>query len=97
MGKNGPVQIRHQNQGGGKFVEDAWKEMWQDWMEDFADATLKGTLPRAMEGAMRDFDDFLRERAPVDTGDLRNSGTYTVYDQGAVVAHKDSGTSYEAR
>jgi hypothetical protein len=96
MGRNGPVQIRQQNQGGGKFVEDAWKQMWQDWMEDFADATLKGTLPHAMEGAMKDFDEFLKERAPVDKGNLRNSGTYSVYDQGVVVAHKESGTSYEA-
>ncbi len=96
MGTGQAKAIRQQHQGGGKFVEDAWKEMWMDWYEDMADATLKGTLPNAMERAMKDFDEYLKERAPIDEGDLRNSGTYTVYDNGTPVAHKPSGTTYEA-
>jgi hypothetical protein len=95
MGTGQPKAIVNQNQGGGKFVEGAWKEMWQDWMDDLADATLKGTLNQAMEGAMQDFDSYLKERAPIRDGDLRRSGTYTVTDDGTRVAHKESETTYE--
>jgi hypothetical protein len=95
MGRYGYKEIRNQNQGGPKFVENAWKEMWMDWYEDFADAALKGTLNQVMERAMRDFDNYLKERAPVRDNKLRQSGEYTVYDGGRVVAKKESQVPYE--
>ena len=50
-----------------------------------------------MESIMRDFDVELKRRAPVDSGDLRDSGTCTVYDGERVAAHKPSSVPYEAR
>ena len=97
MGTGVPKAIENQNRGGPKFVENATKEMFMDWYEDMADATLKGTLEGAMERAMKDYDDYLKERAPIDDGDLRNSGTYTVYDGERVASHKPSSVPYEAR
>ena len=95
MGTGKFKEIRNQHQGHPKFVEGAWKQMWHDWMDDFADAALEGRLNSSMERAMKDFDDYLKERAPVRDGDLRRSGTYTVYDQGVPVAHKESETTYD--
>ncbi len=97
-GNQGPKEIRQYHRGGGqKFVESVWKEKWQGWMQNIASDVLDRGPVLAVRDAMEDFDEGLKERAPVEDGDLRNSGTYTVYDQGAVVAHKESGTSYEAR
>lgn len=98
MGRYGPKAIKNQRQGGPKFVENAAKEMWPDWMDDFADAALKGILTEAMEGAMRDYDDYLKENAPIaqeDGGALRNSGTYTVYDNEVPVRRKESAVPYK--
>ena len=95
MGTGESKKIVNQNQGEGKFVENAWKEMHRDWYEDMADATLKGTLVGAMEGAMKDFDDYLQENAPIDDGALRKSGTYTVYDGESPVRKKLPSVPYK--
>ncbi len=98
LGYLGPKEIERYHRGGGpKFVENAIKEGWPELMEDLADGVLDGTIRERMENAMKYLDSELQRRAPIESGDLRNSGTYTVYDSGTPVAHKPSGTTYEAR
>ncbi len=97
LGYQGPKEIQQYHQGGGpKFVESVWKEKWADWYQSMADQVLEGTVADAMEDAMKDFDEGLKTRAPVRDGELRASGTYTVYDGSGVRAHKPSGSTYEA-
>jgi hypothetical protein len=96
MGKHGPKEIlQYHNGGGQKFVESVWKEKWPSWMQNIASDVLDRGAVLAVRDAMEDFDEGLKTRAPLEDGDLRRSGTYTVMDDGTEVAHKESETDYE--
>ena len=98
LGYLGPKEIEHYHRGGGpKFVENAIKERFPEFYQRLALAVLKGELADVMEDVMRDMDAELKRRAPVRSGDLRDSGSYTVYDGEIPVAHKPSSVPYEAR
>ena len=98
LGYLGPKEIERYHRGGGpKFVENVIKERFPEFYQRIALAVLRGELEEEMESIMRDFDVELKRRAPVDSGDLRDSGTYTVYDGERVAAHKPSSVPYEAR
>jgi hypothetical protein len=96
MGTGQPKEIRQYHQGGGpKFVESVWKEKWPSWMQNIASDVLdRGAVPAVRE-AMEDFDLGLAHRAPLEDGELIRSGTYTVTDDGTVVAHKESEADYK--
>jgi hypothetical protein len=95
LGYLGPKEIERYHRGGGlKFVEAPLKEGFAGWYQEMADQTLEGDLEGAMEGVMKDLDAELQSRAPIDSGDLRNSGTYTVYDGERVARHKPSQVPY---
>jgi hypothetical protein len=96
LGYMGPKDIERYHRGGGpKFVETPLKERFALWYQEMADEVLEGGLEGAMESAMQDLDSELKRRAPIDSGDLRNSGTYTVYDGERVAAHKPSQVPYK--
>ena len=98
LGYLGPKEIERYHRGGGpKFVENVIKERFPEFYQRLALATLNGELEEKMESIMQDFDAELKRRAPVDSGDLRDSGTYTVYDGERVAAYKPSSVPYEAR
>jgi hypothetical protein len=95
MGTGTPKEIRQYHQGGGqKFVESVVAEKWQGWMMDIAAETLHRGPQSAVIDAMHDLDEGLKQRAPLEDGDLRNSGTYTVKDNGRVIADKPSEVPY---
>lgn len=96
MGRYGPKKIRRYHNGGGpKFVEAPLLANFEGYYENLGDAVLKGTLPEAMRENLEDQDDNLQWAAPEDSGDLKDSGAYSVIDDGSVVFSKLSSVPYE--
>lgn len=98
MGRNGPVKIKKHTDGGKpprKFVEDPLKRNYAGYYQHLADSVLNGTIRDAMKDNMKHQDRELKASAPELSGSLKNSGSYTVTDNGRVVARKLSIEPYE--
>lgn len=93
MGRYGFNTIdRYHNGGGGKFVEEPLLENHPRYLQHLADAVLDGVLVEAMVDNVEDMNDALRANAPEKTGRLKNSGTTSVTDNGAL-AHYQPGSA----
>lgn len=87
-GPNAGVRIRNYNEGGPKFVEGPLKERHRAHLRAIAETALKTGPQEGMVGFVRDMNEQLGVRAPIEEGDLRQSGNEFVTDGGELIHHE---------
>lgn len=77
--------LNHPRGGGPDFVSAPLKARHRAWFRRIAARFLSGQAPIAMAEAMEDLDSQVSRLAPIETGDLRGSGSVTVLSGASVV------------
>jgi hypothetical protein len=77
--------LRHPRGGGPDYVSPPLRARYRRWFRGIADALLSGNAARAMADALEDLDRNVGVLAPVDLGNLRQSGSITVLSAGRPV------------
>jgi len=77
--------LRHPRGGGPDYVSLPLKTRHTEWLRKYAQALLGGSQVRVLADAGEDLDSYVAVLAPIDTGNLRGSGSIQVIENGAPV------------
>lgn len=78
------LDLKHPSGGQVKYLEDPLYAKADSYLSDIADVVLEGGAANAMTQAMEDLAGAVEKAAPVDLGNLRESGAPSVTDDGSV-------------
>lgn len=79
------LSYRHPRGGQAEFLRQPLLDRHGDYLQKIADALLDGGAADAMADAMEDLSGQVERLAPIELGNLRQSGHPTVTDKGATV------------
>ena len=79
------LDLRHPRGGQPLFLEQPLYDKAREYVQHLADGVLEGELTAAMADNMEDLSGQVAEKAPIEFGNLRQSGHPTVTDEGRTV------------
>lgn len=77
--------LNHPRGGGPNYVSQPLSARHKEYVRFYAEAMLKGEGVRALADAGEDLNSYVQVLAPLDLNNLRQSGSWAVYDHGTEV------------